>query len=463
MAIRSLMLGAAVVAWATSTAGAEASSRRLETASAEPASAFLDSVGVNTHWSYADTPYGYAYAEVRDLLVASSIRHMRAGVFEPQVVELYRLGVQSTVSFEPDYGTIAAMVARVKELNAGGKAAVAGVEGPNEPDLFWAPRTTKTYRGLGFPDGPKQFLCDVFQAINADPATAPVPVIGLSSGTTYNPGAGRPNVYGPGSLADCVDYGNFHPYAGGNPFNPGWSYGGVAKYYWQSNFPSVSLDEYPYNFEVHAAPFAPKPMMATETGYPTLADETPEDVQAIYVPRLFAENFRLGIRRTFLYELVDVDADPEHDDRDANFGLIRHDLSVKPAYTALQSLLDTVRSIDQRPEAGTVPAREVQITVEPSGIWTKTAYAHQILLRANDGSGVLLFWHEATAQDSSTTPYRRVVPDALPMRIEWSTPVGTATVYAYGADWKLRPGPPLSETSVLEVAAGERIGIVHFR
>lgn len=52
-----------------------------------------------------------------------------------------------------------------------------------------------------------------------------------------------------------------------------------------------------------------KPVIATETGYCndlTAADSVPEDVAARYMPRVFLEQWLYGIKRTYIYELVDV-------------------------------------------------------------------------------------------------------------------------------------------------------------
>jgi hypothetical protein len=48
-----------------------------------------------------------------------------------------------------------------------------------------------------------------------------------------------------------------------------------------------------------------------------------------------AEYFRRGIGRTYFYELLDQDTKPA--DQEANFGLLRHDLSEKPIFSALNT------------------------------------------------------------------------------------------------------------------------------
>ena len=111
-------------------------------------------------------------------------------------------------------------------------------------------------------------------------------MLGPSLGKTYDPGANQPNPFPAGSLTSVVDWGNFHPYPGGNPFNVPFDYNTTQKYYWNSNFPSINIDEHPYLLEVYRAPFQPKPMAATETGYATDRNGVSEAVHGKYMPRL---------------------------------------------------------------------------------------------------------------------------------------------------------------------------------
>ena len=98
----------------------------------------------------------------------------------------------------------------------------------------------------------------------------------------------------------------------------------------------------PLAFISYAPPFAPKPMAATETGYPTHRSGSSELAQGKYLPRLFCEYFTHGVQRTFWYELVDEDEfpDPNGDNVECHYGIIRKDLTPKPAYTRPQEPAD---------------------------------------------------------------------------------------------------------------------------
>ena len=88
-----------------------------------------------------------------------------------------------------------------------------------------------------------------------------------------------------------------------------------------------------------------KPVWATEAGFQTAArsrDGQPpvsEKAGAVYLLRTFLEHFISGVRRTYAYELLDESAEPALRKSEQHFGLLRHDFSPKPAYTALRNLL----------------------------------------------------------------------------------------------------------------------------
>lgn len=456
---RRMLLGAAAGAILPSVGLAAPSSRRLSSRSARSVSQFLDSVAVGAHWTYTDTPYSQSYPRVRDMLAASGIGHVRAELHSDRLPDLASRGIMSTVNVGPENGSPSSIVRRIKELNRRRRTVVA-VEGPNEPDVFWS-RLDITYRGQGFPAGTTAFMRDLSAALQAEPATAGLPVIGPSLGRTYNPDAGRRNPFRARALAGVVDWGNFHPYpGGGNSFSFPFSYAGISAYHWHSDFPGVNLNDYPYAFDVYSPPFAPKPMACTETGYSTTAGGTSEEVQAVYVPRVFCEYFRQRVVRTYLYEFVDAFKDPSGNKRDAHFGLLRNDLSPKPAFTALQSLLAVLASANRRDGSGAVLPMDLQLSVEPSGAFTRTGYVHHLLLRTGDGKLCLLLWHEIAAQDISKRPYRRVRTPALRTEVTFSRPPRSARLYEYGAGWKLTGRNVVVRRNRLTLDAGERVSLL---
>ena len=397
------------------------------------ADAFLDSMGVGAHWDYKDTVYRHA-----DALVAAitrlGIRHVRG--FDPEISPLLaRCGVTTMLTAGPEVGQPAEVVAMVRRANAA-RQVIDAVEGPNEADLFWSKHRYR-YEGMGFPGGLLAYQRDLYAAFKTAPGQSGILVIGPSLGRTYDPGGGTANPLPAGSLLGAVDLGNFHPYPfGGNSFSQPFSYGSIERYYWNGNFPSVNLDAFPYAFNVYAPPFAPRPMAATETGYPTWRNGVSERVQAIYLPRLFAEYFRLGIRRTYLYELADIRLDPGGGTMDDHFGLLRHDLTAKPGFQALRGLIALVREGLQRtPVAGAPP--DVALSARMPRGYSRASFVHSLLLRVSDVRSLLLVWHEVADADTSAKPPRTIdVPDGR-LEVSVAAPYQATAWYGYGPDWAL--------------------------
>ncbi|XGV96676.1 MAG: hypothetical protein ACAF41_28625 [Leptolyngbya sp. BL-A-14] len=446
----------------------------LAAETAQSADRFVDSICVGTHWGYGDTPYGQRYGEVKQKLIASGIRNVRDGFYQNRPQDLGKSDIRMTIVADlPDHSSsdekaVRAIVNQIKTANAAG-ARIDAVEGPNEPDLFWIPsRFDKKYKGQSFPNGAIAFQKDLYTTIKRDPATANLKVIGLSLGTTYDPGGGNPNPLPKGSLANAVDWGNFHPYPGGNPFSFPFDYNTTSKYYWNSNFPSVNIDEFPYNFDTYSPPFRPKPMASTETGYSTFNQGISEKVHAKYMPRLFLEFFRKNVQRTCSYEFVDEFPDPQKTKREANFGLLRRDLTPKPAYTAVKNLITLLRdpgatftpgglaySLDVRPVANYREPLSGRVAN-----YDRTQYLHHLLLQKRDRTFYLALWHEVSSYDTSAQPPREIQPPALPVTLKLGQSIRTVAVYAFGEDGRLTATPTRLTNNQLTLNVPDRVIIV---
>lgn len=352
-----------------------------------------------THWGYSDTPYGMEYEKVRALLAASGIRHVRDG-FHPRLLDLYaKHGIRTTVLFNP--GDASQVVETVKA----NRPLIAMVEGPNEVNLF---AQSAAYHGQGFPEGPRAWMNDLYHALKADPATAPVPVIAPSTAAADANARLAP--------LSAFDHTVMHSYAGGQ-------------------MPSRSLTGEINNniagaYRILGPGSVLKPIVVTESGYHTalgssvvLGGAQPgvsEKAQAKYLPRHFAEYFNAGIVRTFTYEFVDEFADYATDERQATnaeacFGIVKRDLKPKPAYTALKRLLgllgearwDPVAQKWVRP-APTFRPRALSFTLSGD-----TKNVHHTLLQKADGDFYLLLWQEVSSFDTTkrediTNPDARV-------------------------------------------------------
>lgn len=348
---------------------------------AKSAESFVNSVGVNTHLNYFDSAYNN-YPLIKDKLSTLGVRHIRDAAhltddpdYNRIVYDRYKdlnaeLGVRANLLVDlrsENLDTIdSSKIARVADM-AG--SALESFEGTNEYDLSddpdWANVLYNHQR-------------DLYRAVKDNDSTANVPVLGPS--IVYADSASRV-----GDLNAYFDYGNMHPYPGGD--NPG----------------SQVLDN---NIEDSRPINGDKPFIPTETGYHNAVDSTsghvgvPEAVSGKYIPRLFLDHFARGIPRTYSYELIDLfprDRDGDGvDDRDPenNFGLLRNDGSEKPAYMALENLLGLLSEPPAKP--GDAPFVPGALGYSLSG---DTQDVRQVLLQKRDGRFYLVLWQEVSGYD----------------------------------------------------------------
>ncbi len=466
-----------------------ASSAPYVPGSAVPASLFIDSIGIATHFSYPS--YVSNMPRLATLIGQSGIKHIRDGAIPNAMRLLSSQGIKETMVLDPPHGVVptlsywaAAPPAQTFAISDYIKtymptAAVEAVEMPNELDVFykmyrWHVSDSTTLSNVT--SNPNYYGAygqavtrDTWKAIKSDPALRSISIIGPTVGIQV------PSPYPDGSLYDYVDFGGFHPYPGrANTWTYPAPYATIPKYYWNSSQPSVNVssDSYggnPLMFTWYQKAFSngtsAKPMIATETGYstaPQAAGSISVTVQAKYIPRLFAEYFRDGIARTFVYELYDEGTDPG--DSEQHFGLIYNNLVPKPAFTALASLIHLLQ------DSGTLftPASlAYSLQVQGSGSYTRTGYVHDLLLQQSDGDFYLLLWHEVADSSNTgldgnllTTPQRDITPPALMTTINLPTNIVSATSYTYDASWALQSAIIPIARNAITVPASDTITVV---
>jgi hypothetical protein len=345
--------------------------------SARKADAFVDSIGVNTH--YGNATYGAANAygnpALDAKLFALGVRHIRDHTWNDtgltRVDGLYsQFGTRATLILGETTRSPATLVDILKQ-----HPAYEAIEGLNEPDF-----TVRTYNG--FTDVPsshqypatRAFQNDLYNAVNADAQTKDLPVL--------SPAMGRA-VESQYLVPISFDVAAMHSYA--------WSTSGLTSYP-----PSAGLDTRIGNM---ATLRGNKPLWATETGYFNRSSSdnrlVPESVSAKYIPRGFGEFFNRGIDRTYLYELADQG--PSTTAREENFGLVRFDMTEKPAYTALKNLIALVKE----PDAPSYTPGSLDYTLSMNGTGDLSS-VHHTLLQKSDGTFYLLLWQEVGGFDRPT-------------------------------------------------------------
>ena len=321
---------------------------------AHSAAAWCDSVGVTTHLNYNDTAYYQRWPEVRDLLIASGIKHVREGI--PRMGQEYYdrlrewhdagvkfLGLLGEASLDDLDGLVAAM------------PNIEAIEGLNEWDLSGDPNwvaNLRAYQEKFYAAGKAHGLIVLGPSLTSEPAFDAV-----------------------GDLSHAMDWAQLHNYYGTRPSEtPGWGAGGYGSLDWSKRM---------------SAKIAPGvPIVTVETGYPTdpgcnpcMPDQDmPEAACVRYLSRLVCEQFRAGLPRTYLYQFVE-DFQPQGPvDNYPTFGMIRSDGTPKATYYAVMHLLSAAASAP----------------VTPGTLAYTLSAAHpdlrQLLLQKADGTFLLLAW-----------------------------------------------------------------------
>jgi len=284
---------------------------------APPADEFVDHIGVCTHLGYRNSQYFQSYDRVKQLLRQAGIRYLRDG-WDPHMRDLHdSIGTRFVVLSEPQWEPIDQQL----KLFGDNRDMIALVEGPNEPNNFW-PKHNVSYRGTAYPKACVLWQDDLFKAVRGDSALDGLPVT-------------SPTPIFDGALAlaplNSYDFLATHPYAGGQmPSTP-------IEWNGRTMRETISLVGPDHDL---------KPLIATECGYHYAlgTDKTlgvsmgglSEQAGGKYFLRHFAEFFNAGFVKTITYEFVDRGNDPN--EPEDHFGMLRHDLTPKPAYAALANL-----------------------------------------------------------------------------------------------------------------------------
>lgn len=353
--------------------------------------AFRDSIGVVTHIVYYDTAYG-DWNRIVWRLAELGIGHVRDGVYANpawrdwneryyrSVEQAASLGIKFTYGLSgDDFGSIDQRLAVIAGRLSGTAAAI---EGDNEYDLFVG--------GDGWPARLAFRQAALYGAVKSHPSAEirRLPVVGPSFGTWNGQ-----DLFAPYNPSGWMDLGNMHPYAGGQSPNPF----------------QVAL-----NLQKAASVSGSKPVLATEAGFHTAlampaGDNQPpvsEDAQAVYVLRTLLEHYLMGVRRTFIYELIDEFPDPARREAERHFGLLRHDFSPKPAFVALMNLL----ALLSRQDPGSLRPIRVGVAGPPNDV-------RQLTLQRLDGTYLAFLWRHASVWDRDARRPLQVEPLRLTVSV----------------------------------------------
>jgi hypothetical protein len=330
------------------------------------AATFLDSVGINVHFSHRDTPYFFDFDKVVSLLKDIGITHLRDDAVYASYVnrdyEYYR-----RVRFVAGAGFRFALVCQdalngyiftppreLPDIYDWCDQSIDIFEGANEPNLTRNPRINPAISA--------DHQRSIYATVKATPSLKDIIVASPSYIQKSIPLAEN--------LSDAVDWINLHPYPG--------------REHPETNGPGA-LDGFVVSAE---RIFGKKPMLISETGYHTAVETkgpwlpVSESIKTRYLPRLLLWNFINGIKRTYIYELIDS-VNNGLADSESNLGLVDYNGNPKSSFSAVKQLLTLFRAPSAQNVAG--PDLEFELNGDYGDLLTAA-------FKRDDGSHLFFSW-----------------------------------------------------------------------
>ncbi len=402
----------------------------LQSATAAPVAAkqsdsFVESIGVNVHLSYTDSQYNN-FPRVSQALQELGVRYVRDGVGlgMSTTYSRYRALAEEGIKLDFVVGDplqrwgIGSLSQQLEMIEREFPQAVATLEGPNEFDIQgdsnWVSDLRNYQRAL-------------WEGVQQHPLLASKPILGPSL-------VRESSRYELGDISQWVSQGNMHPYPGGQ---------------------MPDADQHSLS-ELHLASVntGSLPVEATETGYQNAINNrtagnrpTSEKAAGIYTPRLFLDNFRRGIVRTYDYELLDLYPDPSKTSEYKNFGLLQNNWTPKPSYTALQRLI----SLTADPGPSFVP-ESLAFTVQNA-----PSTERQVLLERRDGSFDLVLWNAVSVWN--TESLTEINPPSPTVTVNFEQPVEKAEVFM--PNESASPIATVSGTQSLPISLSPSVTVIH--
>jgi hypothetical protein len=343
---------------------------------------FTDSVGVNLHLGYGDTVYATHFPQILQSMISLGVKHYRDGLnhyapsFQYENAELLgKSGIKADWLMDINNST-----SDIDSAYKNAPDATAAFEGPNEDDADAGPTI-------------HNFMQLLHDTLHGNPATVSTQIIGPSFKQPSSSAA-------QGNLNSLIKFGNIHDYFGNRnpetaPYGGGFyncgGYGGMQFDICLAKMISVG-----------------EPVVSTETGYRSGAGLSDAIIGRYEVRTLF-ESLNLGVRRTYLYELID--------DPSGNWGLLTDGFSPRPVYVAIRNILSLLHDVPF--------AQPGKFDYTLAG---QTQNVYHTLLQRSDGTFFLAIWlgvEDADPNNPSTT--YNIAPQNVTLTA--GTPIGEAVKY----------------------------------
>lgn len=397
-----------------------------------PADSFVESIGVNAHWSNLNV-YTLNYTSLKAKLGESGIRYIRDGTLQENFTtanDLYHsfgiktnmlTGSKSSGRHPPiDPSLIDVELNAIKTY---GLAAAVSLECPNEYDLDHGPDTDWVRRI-------QNYSTLLYIKAKADEMLKHLPVIGPSLTT--------PEAYeAVGDLDQYIDYTNLHLYQGRRwPGANGTGEHGYGSITWFFNY-----------LARHQSPSG-KRIQATEAGCYNyvVGGGISEEAEGKYAARMFAEFFRRGVARTFKYELVDENKQG----KEGTFGLLRSNITEKPAFRAVKNLI----SILSDKGSNFVPD---SLNYVLNGSVNDT---RQILFQKRDGDFYLMVWLELASWDMNASIDLYPPPQTVVLTLFDNHNISSATLYAFNNNADVNTSVLSINNNQITLNATDKINII---
>src|SRR5215212_2119916 len=399
---------------------------------------FSNSIGVGTHPTYFDTP-GHATgpageARLAQTVAAAGIRHVRNGMAIStnagwnaaawdNMASWGRAGVVSSwgidrCGFANSGGaTIRQYLDKIAQIDSDRTDAI---EGTNEPNLLCAD---------GWPTEEREFQTSLYMQAKGHPDAL------IRSTRVLGPSVIFSGNREAGNYSSIIDRRNTHQYSGCRSPTPD------------------HVKRYGLDYDAPADP-ANHSTWVTEVGFHTAVNAAADDnnqppcseaTAANYTLRTLLEHFKQGIRRSYIYEAIDLFPDPGRNHPEWNFGMLRADFSEKPAFTAVRRLIATIGYCNP-----TLSLPGVTVETHPADLrW-------QLLQRAV-GDYVLALWRTASVWNPDTRTPITVAPASVTVRAPY---MNSATV-SRPLDGTNSPVPLSGGKATLSVAGEPLLLLFH--
>jgi hypothetical protein len=341
------------------------------------ASAFDNSIGVNTHVAYAWGSYN-DLALVEDDLRYLGVTKLRDSVTsipsaQPVLDGLAAAGFKFDMivpSSVPAAGTagLQQFIQTLNTFEANHPGSISAVEGLNEVN-----HQAFSYQGSSSVSAAAQFQSVLYYDVKSDAALSGVPVYNFT--VAYNDAQAYAQL---GNISGITNYANVHAYAS-TDMTPASAL--------QSALSAVT------------SVIPGEQAVITETGYTTQAN-TPylgvdQTAEAKLILNTLVDAYKAGVGTTYLYQLLDLNSSSSDTNPEDHFGLFNSDGTPKLAATAIHNLTTILSDNGTGGHQPTTP-----LGYSLSGL---PASGNSMVLGKSNGAYDLVVWAEPPVWNSSTS------------------------------------------------------------